>query len=261
MRRIVRYESVITALIGAALGLTVGFVPRRRDHGRARGRGLHPVDPVVSLIVFAILAVVAGVLAAIPPARRASRLNVLERVGVRVGRPRPAAADRPASAARDRPPGAHPRASGSLRARMPSADHVRRGPRARRADRPRRHRAAGRRRLEVRQDDFGESTDMCSLVNAKSGGCAEDCGFCAQSKYADAETPMHAMMEPEQILEHARAAEAAGRAPLLHGHAGPGPLQARLRQGPGGRAAGGGAHQPEALRRRSATCRPSARGS
>jgi biotin synthase len=62
----------------------------------------------------------------------------------------------------------------------------------------------------VRQDQFGESTDMCSLVNAKSGGCAEDCGFCAQSKYADAETPMHALMEPEQILEHARAAEAAG---------------------------------------------------
>jgi biotin synthase len=57
---------------------------------------------------------------------------------------------------------------------------------------------------------FGDATDMCSLVNAKSGGCAEDCGFCAQSKYAEAETPLHAMMEPEQILEHARAAEAAG---------------------------------------------------
>src|SRR5256712_3341904 len=62
----------------------------------------------------------------------------------------------------------------------------------------------------ARVERFGDSTDMCSLVNAKSGGCAEDCGFCAQSKYADAETPMHAMMEPEQILEHARAAEAAG---------------------------------------------------
>ena len=63
---------------------------------------------------------------------------------------------------------------------------------------------------EVRQDRFGDSTDMCSLVNAKSGGCAEDCGFCAQSRYAEADTPMHAMMEPEQILEHAKAAEAAG---------------------------------------------------
>jgi len=63
---------------------------------------------------------------------------------------------------------------------------------------------------EARQERFGDSTDLCSLVNAKSGGCAEDCGFCAQSRFADAETPMHAMMEPEQILEHARAAEAAG---------------------------------------------------
>src|SRR5215213_882769 len=62
----------------------------------------------------------------------------------------------------------------------------------------------------VRTERFGDSTDMCSLVNAKSGGCAEDCGFCAQSRYAEADTPMHAMMEPEQILEHARAAEAAG---------------------------------------------------
>ena len=63
---------------------------------------------------------------------------------------------------------------------------------------------------EVRKDRFGDSTDMCSLVNAKSGGCAEDCGFCAQSRYAEADTPMHAMMEPDQILEHAKAAEAAG---------------------------------------------------
>jgi biotin synthase len=63
---------------------------------------------------------------------------------------------------------------------------------------------------QVRMERFGESTDLCSLVNAKSGGCAEDCGFCAQSRYAEADTPMHAMMEPEQILEHARAAEDAG---------------------------------------------------
>ena len=63
---------------------------------------------------------------------------------------------------------------------------------------------------QVRVERFADSTDMCSLVNAKSGGCAEDCGFCAQSRYAEAATPMHAMMEPEQILEHARAAEAAG---------------------------------------------------
>jgi biotin synthase len=62
----------------------------------------------------------------------------------------------------------------------------------------------------ARVERFDDSTDMCSLVNAKSGGCAEDCGFCAQSRFAEADTPMHAMMEPEQILEHAKAAEAAG---------------------------------------------------
>ncbi|HLI31115.1 MAG TPA: biotin synthase BioB [Solirubrobacteraceae bacterium] len=63
---------------------------------------------------------------------------------------------------------------------------------------------------QARQERFGASTDLCSLVNAKSGGCAEDCGFCAQSRYADAPTPMHPLMEPEQILAHALAAEAAG---------------------------------------------------
>ncbi len=63
---------------------------------------------------------------------------------------------------------------------------------------------------EARTERFADSTDMCSLVNAKSGGCAEDCGFCAQSRFAEAQTPMHAMMDPEQILQHAKAAEAAG---------------------------------------------------
>jgi biotin synthase len=63
---------------------------------------------------------------------------------------------------------------------------------------------------QVRQDTFADSTDMCSLVNAKSGGCAEDCGFCAQSRFADAPTPMHSMMNADQILEHAKAAEAGG---------------------------------------------------
>ena len=78
----------------------------------------------------------------------------------------------------------------------------------------------------VRAERFGDSTDMCSLVNAKSGGCAEDCGFCAQSRYAEADTPMHAMMEPEQILEHAQGRGGRGRTSLLHGHPGPGALQA-----------------------------------
>ena len=101
-------------------------------------------------------------------------------------------------------------ASGLLCARHAAADHPRGSPAPRRARRPRRDRGAVERAWQARAERFGDSTDMCSLVNAKSGGCAEDCGFCAQSRFAEAETPLHAMMEPEQILEHARAAEAAG---------------------------------------------------
>jgi putative ABC transport system permease protein len=78
VRRIVRYESVITALIGATLGLVVGFILGVVTTVALKDEGFILSIPVVTLIVFAILAVLAGVLAAIPPARRASRLNVLE---------------------------------------------------------------------------------------------------------------------------------------------------------------------------------------
>ena len=78
VRRIVRYESVITALIGAALGLTVGFILGVVTTVALSDEGFTLSIPIVTLIVFAFLAVVAGVLAAIPPARRASRLDVLK---------------------------------------------------------------------------------------------------------------------------------------------------------------------------------------
>src|SRR2546423_14912086 len=41
----------------------------------------------------------------------------------------------------------------------------------------------------ARGERFGDSTDMCSLVNAKSGGGAEERGFCAPSRSPDAPTP------------------------------------------------------------------------
>jgi putative ABC transport system permease protein len=73
----VRHESVITALIGAALGLPLGvFLAAIVTQGLAdQGVALHL--PVTPLLVFTAVAALAGIVASIPPARRASRLDVL----------------------------------------------------------------------------------------------------------------------------------------------------------------------------------------
>jgi len=76
IRRMIRHESVITALIGGVLGIILGIV--------LGGLLVARIDfivfslPVLSLIVFAVAAIFVGILAAIFPARRAARLNVLE---------------------------------------------------------------------------------------------------------------------------------------------------------------------------------------
>ncbi|MGD0272161.1 MAG: FtsX-like permease family protein [Gaiellaceae bacterium] len=77
-RRMIRHESVTICLIGAALGIPVGvFLAAMATTALSRYDVVFSL-PVVSLTVFALAAVVAGMLAAILPARRASRLNVLE---------------------------------------------------------------------------------------------------------------------------------------------------------------------------------------
>jgi putative ABC transport system permease protein len=78
VRRMVRQESVITALIGAGLGLPLGvFVAALATHALS-DEGVGFSLPVPTLIVFTIVAMVAGIVAAVFPARRAARLNVLE---------------------------------------------------------------------------------------------------------------------------------------------------------------------------------------
>jgi len=77
VRRMIRHESVITALIGAGLGLPLGlFLAALVTQGlSSQGVGFHV--PVLTLVIFAFVAIVAGVVAAVVPARRAARLNVL----------------------------------------------------------------------------------------------------------------------------------------------------------------------------------------
>ncbi|MDX6485071.1 MAG: putative transport system permease protein, partial [Gaiellaceae bacterium] len=76
-RRMVRHESVVTALIGAGLGLPLGILLAAAvSHSLARF-GVTFAVSIPSLVVFTVVAIVAGILAAIAPARRASKLNVL----------------------------------------------------------------------------------------------------------------------------------------------------------------------------------------
>jgi putative ABC transport system permease protein len=76
VRRMVRYESVITALIGAVIGIALGIVLAALLIARVDFIVLS--IPFGQLIIFAIAAIFVGILAAIFPARRAARLNVLK---------------------------------------------------------------------------------------------------------------------------------------------------------------------------------------
>jgi putative ABC transport system permease protein len=77
-RMMIRYESIVTSLMGAALGIAVGtFLGALIVHALSND-GLVFKFPVLTIIYFVIAAIVVGLLAAIVPARRAARLNVLE---------------------------------------------------------------------------------------------------------------------------------------------------------------------------------------
>ena len=76
LRSMIRHESVVTALIGAALGIPVGIVLALMV-GQAIEYPVFTI-PVGTLVVFVLAAILAGLLAAVFPARRAARLNVLE---------------------------------------------------------------------------------------------------------------------------------------------------------------------------------------
>ena len=76
VRRMIRYEAVITSLIGGVIGLVLGTVLAVLVS--------QPIDdftlslPIGSLVFLLVLAGIAGMLAAILPARRAARLDVLQ---------------------------------------------------------------------------------------------------------------------------------------------------------------------------------------
>jgi len=81
LRAIVRWEALVISLFGAVEGLMLGVA-----FGWAVVAAMHStgvtelVFPVTQLLVVAVLAGLAGVVAAIAPSRRAARLNILRAV-------------------------------------------------------------------------------------------------------------------------------------------------------------------------------------
>ncbi len=81
MRRMVRWESVLIAVLGGVIGLALGVLWGWAFSRSLRGQGISVFSlPVWELVIFVLGAMIAGVLAAVGPAWRASRLNVLEAI-------------------------------------------------------------------------------------------------------------------------------------------------------------------------------------
>ena len=63
----------------------------------------------------------------------------------------------------------------------------------------------------VRQACCGNTVDLCSIINVKSGNCSENCSFCSQSAHHPGDdSPIYGLKSQAEILEQAKAAAAAG---------------------------------------------------
>ncbi len=79
VRRMIRWEAVLIAVFGATLGLVVGIVLGSAVVV-AVGQGLRLAFPVAQLITYLVVAALGGVLAAVLPARRGAKLDILEAI-------------------------------------------------------------------------------------------------------------------------------------------------------------------------------------
>jgi biotin synthase len=61
---------------------------------------------------------------------------------------------------------------------------------------------------KVRRDYFGNKVVACSIINAKSGNCGEDCKFCPQSVHSDSVIEKYPLLDTESIVTEAQNAEA-----------------------------------------------------
>lgn len=62
----------------------------------------------------------------------------------------------------------------------------------------------------IRKALLGDHVDMCTIISGRSGHCTENCKFCAQSAYHHTNCEVHGLLDPQTILENAKANEAQG---------------------------------------------------
>lgn len=62
----------------------------------------------------------------------------------------------------------------------------------------------------TRKDYLGSKFGLCSIINAKSGYCSEDCKFCAQSTHHSADISTYPLRRKEEILKAAKKAKDIG---------------------------------------------------
>ncbi|NVM56589.1 MAG: biotin synthase BioB [Desulfobacterales bacterium] len=65
----------------------------------------------------------------------------------------------------------------------------------------------------MRQQYFKDKMTLCSILNAKSGACREDCAFCAQSSFHRTDVEAFGLRSKEEIVEAYRAAK---KMPIAH---------------------------------------------
>ena len=63
---------------------------------------------------------------------------------------------------------------------------------------------------ELQQHFCGKHIDLCTIINARSGHCSEDCKYCAQSAHHKTGVEEYPFLAPEEIIANARANEEAG---------------------------------------------------
>ncbi len=63
---------------------------------------------------------------------------------------------------------------------------------------------------EIRKNYLGNKLELCSILNARSGLCSEDCKFCAQSARHRTDVSVYPLKAKEQIVEAAKAAKTIG---------------------------------------------------